>query len=123
MSRPPPLISIVDDDLSVRRALRRLVQSAGYAVATFASALGLLDSSMLSRTACVVLDIYLPGMSGFDLQERLALDRPSLPIIFITAQDDPVTRDRVRQSGVAALRKPFDDHALLHAIRTLVGPA
>jgi FixJ family two-component response regulator len=124
MASTAPLISIVDDDLSVRRALGRLVQSAGYTVATFASAREFLDSPALSRAACLVLDISLQGdislhgMSGFDLQERLAADHPSLPIIFITALDQAATRERFRRSGVAAqLRKPFDEHTLLLAIR------
>lgn len=113
-----PLISILDDDPSVGRALRRLVQSAGYPVATFASAREFLDSPALARAACLVLDISLDGMSGFDLQERLAADHPSLPIIFMTALDEATTRARFRRSGVAVrLHKPFDEHALLHAIR------
>ena len=113
-----PLISIVDDDLSIRRALHRLVQSAGYSVATFASAREFLDSPALDRAGCLVLDISLEGMSGFELQERLAMDHPLLPIIFITALDEAMTRGRFRRSGVRALlRKPFDEHTLLHAIR------
>ena len=93
-----PLISIVDDDLSVRRALRRLVQSAGYSAETFASAREFLDSSPSGRTACLVLDIHLEGMSGFELQERLAADPDPIPIIFITAHDDAATRERARQT-------------------------
>ena len=118
MASTAPLISIVDDDLSVCRALGRLVQSAGYAVATFASAREFLDSRALTRAACLVLDISMEGMSGFGLQERLAADHPSLPIIFMTALDEAATRERFRRSGVAVqLHKPFDEHALLHAIR------
>lgn len=117
MTSTAPLISIVDDDRSVRRALGRLVHSAGYTVATFASAGEFLDSPVLARAACLVLDISLEGMSGFGLQERLAADHPSLPIIFITALDEATTRERFRRSGVAALYKPFDEHTLLHAIR------
>ncbi len=117
MTSTTPLVSIVDDDLSVRRALGRLVQSEGYAVATFASAREFLDSTALALAACLVLDISMEGMSGFDLQARLATDHPSLPIIFITALDDATTRERFRRSGVAQLlRKPFDEHALFHAI-------
>jgi FixJ family two-component response regulator len=112
-----PLISIVDDDVSVCRALRRLVRSAGYTVETFASAREFLDSSPSGRTACLVLDIHLDGMSGFELSEQLAEDRTAIPIIFITAHDDAPTRERVRRAGVAAyLPKPFDEQALLHAI-------
>lgn len=118
MASSAPLISIVDDDLSVRRALRRLVQSAGYTVATFASAREFLDSPARAQVACLVLDISLDGMSGFDLQERLAVDHPALPIIFITALDEVTTRERFRRSGVAVqLRKPVDEHTLLHAIK------
>jgi FixJ family two-component response regulator len=121
---PVSLISIVDDDVSVRRALRRLVQSAGYTVETFASAREFLDSSSLGRTSCLILDIHLGGMSGFELQERLAADPTALPIIFITAHDDATTRERVRQSGVAGyLRKPFDGLTLIEAIQTAVGAA
>jgi len=119
-----PLISIVDDDLSVRRALRRLLQSAGYSVETFASAGEFLGSSPVGRTACLVLDIRLEGMTGFDLHERLAADRAAIPIIFITAHDDTSTRERVQRAGVAAyLPKPFDQSALLAAIQKVVKPA
>ena len=117
MPHTMPLISIVDDDVSVCRALRRLVRSAGYTVETFASAREFLDSSPSGRTACLVLDIYLDGMSGFELSEQLAEDRTAIPIIFITAHDDAPTRERVRRASVAAyLPKPFDEQALLDAI-------
>jgi FixJ family two-component response regulator len=113
-----PLISIIDDDVSVRRALRRLVRSAGYAVETFASAPEFVDSIPSARTACLILDIHLDGMTGFELQERLAADGVGIPIVFITAHDDAATRERVRQCGVAGyLRKPFDKQALLDAIQ------
>lgn len=119
-----PLISIVDDDLSVRRALRRLLQSAGYSVETFASAGEFLGSSPVGRTACLVLDIRLEGMTGFELQERLAADRAGIPTIFITAHDDAPTRERVQRAGVAAyLPKPFDQSAFLAAIQKVVTPA
>ena len=115
-----PLISIVEDDASVRRALRRLLQSAGYAVETFASGTEFFDSAAIGRTTCLVLDIQLGDMTGFEVQARLAGDRAMVPIIFITAHDDAATRERVRQSGVALyLRKPFEKSALLGAIRTV----
>jgi len=85
MAHTPPVISIVDDDPSVRRALHRLVQSAGYTGETFASAGEFLDSSPLGRTACLVLDIHLGTTTGFDLEEQLAAYRAAIPIIFITA--------------------------------------
>jgi FixJ family two-component response regulator len=123
MSKPTPMISIVDDDLSVRRALRRLVGSAGYLVETFASAREFLGSTPSTRTACLILDIYMDGMSGFELQERLEAERLAIPIIFITAHDDAATRERIRRSGAAGyLGKPFDGQALLDAIVRVAGP-
>ena len=117
------LVSIVDDDHSVRRALRRLVQFAGFTVETFASAEDFLSSASLVRTACLVLDIHLNGgMSGFELQAQLTADRVVIPIIFITAHDDVATRERAENSGAAAyLCKPFDEELLLDAVRGVVG--
>jgi FixJ family two-component response regulator len=123
MPKSGPMISIVDDDLSVRRALRRLVSSAGYLVETFESAPEFLRSAPSSRTACLVLDIYLEGMNGFELQEQLVADRVAIPIIFMTAHDDAATRERIRRSGAAGyLGKPFDGQALLDAIHRIAGP-
>jgi FixJ family two-component response regulator len=123
MPKPAPMISIVDDDRSVRRALRRLVQSEGYLVETFASGPEFLRSGPLARTACLVLDIYLEGMTGFELLEQLAADDVAIPIIFMTAHDDAATRERIRRSGAAGyLGKPFDGQALLDAIQRVVGP-
>ena len=125
MDKPTPMISIVDDDPSVRRALNRLIGSAGYLVETFASAREFLGSTPSStHTACLVLDIYLEGMNGFALQERLEADRLAIPIIFMTAHDDAATRERIRRSGAAGfLGKPFDGQALLDAILRVAGPA
>jgi FixJ family two-component response regulator len=118
------LISIVDDDFSVRRAVGRLVKAAGYSVETFATAHEFLDSFPSDRTACLVLDIHLNGMSGFDLEKRLRAERVAIPIIFITAHDDAATRERARGSGAAGyLAKPFDGQALLDVIGTVVGSA
>src|SRR5216683_3950755 len=101
MNNVARLISIVDDDLSVRRALGRLVKAAGYSVETFASAHEFLDSSPSDRTACLVLDIHLNGMSGFDLEERLMAERVAIPIIFW---------------ATGYLAKPFDGQVLLDVI-------
>lgn len=118
------LISIVDDDLSVRRALGRLVQSEGYLVETHASAHDFLSSMPSARIGCLVLDIHLDGMNGFELQERLASDHISIPIVFITAHDDLATRKRIGESGAAGfLVKPFDPQALLDAIHRVAGSA
>ena len=117
------LVSIVDDDHSVRRALRRLVRFAGFTAETFASAEDFLSSAALPRTACLVLDIHLNGgMNGFELQAQLAADRVAIPIIFITAHDDVSTRARAETSGAAGyLSKPFDEELLFDAIRGVVG--
>jgi FixJ family two-component response regulator len=117
------LISVVDDDHSVRRALRRLVRFAGFTAETFASAEDFLSSAFLVRTGCLVLDIHLNGgMSGFELQAQLTADRVAIPIIFITAHDDVSLRERAKKSGAAAyLCKPFNDELLLDAIRGVVG--
>jgi FixJ family two-component response regulator len=118
-----PVIAIVDDDPSVRRALHRLVRSAGYAVQVFASAHEFLDSLPGRRAACLVLDIHLNGMSGFDLLERLATEKVDVPVIFISAHDDAPTRERIERSGAAAyLWKPVDEQALLGAICQAIGP-
>lgn len=126
MADTQSVISIVDDDLSVRRALSRLVRLAGYAVESFASAPEFLASAQRGRPACLILDIQLErgGMSGFDLQERLVADGVTIPTIFITAHGDAHTRERVKQSGVAGfLSKPFGDQALLDLIRRVTCPA
>ena len=117
------LVSIVDDDRSIRRALRRLVRSAGFAAETFASAEDFLGSASLILTACLVLDIHLNGgMTGFELQTQLKVDGVVIPIIFITADDGVSMRERVHSSGAAGyLCKPFDDHLLIEAIRGAVG--
>jgi FixJ family two-component response regulator len=112
-----PIVAIVDDDVSVRRSLTRLVRSAGFVVETFASAREFLEWLPRGRAACLVLDVYMNEMSGFDLEERL-----TVPIIYMTAQDDAPTRRRIKKSGAAGhLWKPFDDQALLDAIRRAVG--
>ena len=123
MPKTTSLISIVDDDHSVRRALRRLVRLAGFTAEAFSSAEDFLISPFLERTACLVLDIHLNGgMSGFALQSRLTADRVVIPIIFITAHDEASLRERAEASGAAAyLCKPFNDEVLLDAIREALG--
>jgi FixJ family two-component response regulator len=124
MHEPTAMITIVDDDASVARALQRLVQSAGYLVETFASGPEFLGSMPSTRTACLVLDIYLEGMTGFELQEQMKLDRLVIPIIFMTAHDNSTTRERISRAGtVGYLVKPFDGQVLLDAILRVVGPA
>jgi FixJ family two-component response regulator len=117
------LISIVDDDHSIRRALHRLLRLAGFSAETFESAEEFLRSASLVLTACLVLDIHLNGgMTGFELQAKLTADRIVIPIIFITAHDNASTRERAAHCrAVAYLCKPFDEALLLDAIRGVVG--
>jgi FixJ family two-component response regulator len=117
MHQTAPAIVVIDDDASVRRALQRLLQSAGFTVETFSTAREFLDANYWAQTDCLVLDIHLPGMSGFELQEYLAVSGVPIPIVFITALDDVSTRERVnRAGGVGYLRKPFDQDTLIEAI-------
>jgi FixJ family two-component response regulator len=118
------LISIVDDDPSVRRAVQRMVEAAGYSAETFASAGEFLRSAPRGRTACLVLDLDLGGITGLDLQQCLAADGAGIPIVFITAADDCAARARAIDGGAAAyLHKPFDAPALLEAITRALRPA
>jgi FixJ family two-component response regulator len=114
-------VCIVDDDTSLLRALQRLVTAAGFRAAAFLSAEAFLASDYRAGCGCLVLDVNLGGLSGFDLHERLIADGVPVPVIFITAHDDIVTRERARAAGaVAYLRKPFDDDLLIEAIRGVV---
>jgi FixJ family two-component response regulator len=117
-----PAIAIIDDDASVRRALQRLLRAAGFAVVTFATAREFLDAGQRDQTACLVLDIHLPGMTGFELQEHLAAIGVTIPIIFITAHDEVQTRERARRAGaIEYLRKPFDQGVMIEAIARAIG--
>jgi FixJ family two-component response regulator len=122
MSQIAPAIAVIDDDASVRRALQRLLQSASFTVETFATAREFLDADYWAQTACLVLDIHLPGMSGFELAEYLAVSGVPIPIVFITALDDVSTCERASRAGaVGYLRKPFDQGTLIEAISRAIG--
>jgi len=113
------LISIVDDDESVRRTTKLLVESFGYRAAVFESAESFLKSDQLYDTSCLVVDIQMPGMNGLQLQSHLAAEGCFIPIIFITAYGDQESRRRALQAGaVAFLDKPFSDEQLLKNIRS-----
>jgi len=117
-----PRIAVVDDDESVREALKGLLRSAGYAVAVFASAEAFLTSGQVDDPACLVLDVRMPGMSGVDLQDRLRASRIAVPVVFMTAHADANVRARVLAAGaVDLLQKPFGDQALLGAIEKALG--
>jgi FixJ family two-component response regulator len=113
----PPLISVVDDDESVRESLSGLIRSVGFGVMVFASAEEFLSSNRLLDTDCLILDVRMPGMNGLELQRRLATSHMSIPVIFITAHGDEEARMRALNGGaVEYLLKPFSEEALLRAI-------
>jgi FixJ family two-component response regulator len=111
------LISIVDDDASMRNSTRRLVRSFGFKAEAFASAREFLDSGCVDRTACLILDMRMPGMDGLDLQRHLAEANHRIPIVFITATASLEEQRRAIEAGaVEFLRKPVSEQALLSAI-------
>jgi len=112
------LVAIVDDDRSVQRALKDLMESAGLSAACFGSAEEFLDSDQRNQTTCLVADIRMPGMSGLDLQAKLQAGGFPIPIIFITAHGDAKMKMQAMNEGaVEFLYKPFDDEALLEKVR------
>ena len=114
-----PLISVVDDDRSIVEAVVSLLESVGYTAAGFVSAQEFLNSPHLRRTACLILDVRMPGMSGLELQRRLAAENIHTPIIFITAHgDQEISADALRAGATALLRKPFGQESLLGALRS-----
>jgi len=116
------VVYLVDDDESVRRALQRLLRSAGFEVKAFSSAEAFLQSENLDVRACIVLDIRMPGLTGFDVQEKLASKGIRIPVITVSAFDDAETRERARKLGaVAFFRKPVDGQALIDAIHWATG--
>ena len=112
------LVSVVDDDESVRESLPDLLRECGFAVEAFASAEAFLASACLGQTQCLLLDIAMPGMSGLELQRELTRRRHAIPIVFITAHGDETDRPRLlAQGAVACLFKPFSETALLEALQ------
>jgi FixJ family two-component response regulator len=113
------LVSVVDDDESVRESLPDMLRQFGFAAEAFSSAEAFLASDVLGRTSCLILDVAMPGMSGPDLQRELATHGPAIPIVFITASGDKAIRTRVLADGaVECLFKPFSEAALLDALNT-----
>ena len=116
------LVSVVDDDESIRRTTRLLIESFGFRAAAFESAEGFLRSGQFHDTACLIVDVRMPGMNGLQLQSHLAA-ACGIPIIFITAYDDKESQRRAMQAGaVAFLAKPFADEQLLQTIRSTLRP-
>jgi FixJ family two-component response regulator len=112
-----PLVSVVDDDDSVRESLPDLLRELGFAAQAFSSAEEFLASGYVDQNRCLILDVAMPGMSGPDLRRELKLRRQEIPVVFITAQTDEAIRSRILEQGaVECLLKPFGDIALLDAI-------
>src|SRR5882672_11261417 len=116
------IVSIVDDDASLRRSLQRLLMSAGLSVETFESAEVFLKSGSLDKTSCLVLDLRMPGMGGLGLLRHLAESGTRIPVIIVTAHGDEDTMQRSLQAGALAfLKKPVQGAALLDAVRSALG--
>jgi FixJ family two-component response regulator len=116
------VISIVDDDASVRESLTSLFRSLGFQVEAYASAEAFLDSGHARATQCLLLDVRMPGMSGLELQQRLAAASIRAPIIFLTAHGDEDMRTHALRAGaVDVLPKPFSEKALLDAVHAALG--
>jgi FixJ family two-component response regulator len=111
------LVSVVDDDESVRESLPDLLRQLGFAAEAFPSAEAFLASDVVSKTSCLLLDVAMPGMSGTDLQQELAQRDQHIPIVFITGHGDQAIRPRLLARGAAeCLFKPFSEAALLDAL-------
>ena len=116
------LIGVVDDDVSVRRSLRRLLEAQGFLVTTFASGPELLEYPNPSALACLVLDVRMPDMTGLDIQRHLAAQGVQTPIVFISGHDDPKVQEQAMRAGAAGfLRKPFDEAELVGCIERAIG--
>ena len=117
------LVSVVDDDESVRESLPDLLQQFGFASRAFSSAEEFLASGCMGQTRCLLLDVAMPGMTGPDLQQELIRRRQAIPIIFITADRDMIVRQRlIEQGAVECLFKPFSGTALLEAVNSALYP-
>ena len=118
----PVMVSVVDDDESVRESLPDLLRQFGYAAQAFSSSEAFLASGAANETSCLILDIAMPGMSGPALQEELRRRRQEIPIVFITAHCDQTERERLLAQGAAGcLFKPFSETALIEALDTALG--
>ncbi len=117
-----PLVSIIDDDESLRLALVGLVRSLGYEARGFESAEAFLQSGVLASCACVVSDIQMPGMSGIELKQHLTVENIALPMVMITARPDPSLEEKARAAGaVGFLKKPFEASALIACLDRALG--
>jgi FixJ family two-component response regulator len=121
MPHAMPVVFVVDDDVSVRESLEALIRFAGWRVEVFATAQEFLSHGRVAAPSCLVLDLALPDLHGLDLQKRVAVDRPDMPIIFITGYGDvPTSVQAMKTGAVEFLTKPFSDEILLNAIRDAI---
>jgi FixJ family two-component response regulator len=121
MSQASPVVFVVDDDVSIRESLEALLQKAGWCVETFDSALKFLARPPVLVPNCLVLDVALPGLNGLDLQKRVVVERPGMPIIFITGQGDiPMTVQAMKAGAIEFLTKPYKGDVLLQSIKSAV---
>ena len=117
MARKQTTVYVIDDDQSVRTSMARLLQSANFNAATFGSVNDFFSEPKREDNACILVDIRMPGLTGFDLQQKLAATGAKIPVIVISASDEAPVREHARQLGaVSFFRKPVDDQALLDAI-------
>lgn len=118
MAGAPPLVAIVDDDKSIRVAVSNLLQSAGWSTAAFDDARSFLGSAHRQRAACIVADVRMPGITGFEMHEELVASGQGIPTVLITAYPDDSVRARAREAGiVCCLSKPFAPDELLDCVR------
>jgi FixJ family two-component response regulator len=111
------ILATVDDDRRVRASVQSVLESAGYEAVSFESAEAFLQSGAVSRVTCIIADVRMPGIDGLELQRRVHGDRPTLPVVFITAHDDEeIRRQALRDGAFAFLVKPFDGGELLEHI-------
>jgi FixJ family two-component response regulator len=121
MPQASPIVFVVDDDISVRESLELLIRHEDLEVETFASSQAFLDRPLVFAPSCLILDFSLPGLNGLELQKRVAVERPDMPIIFITGHGDiPMTVQAMKAGAVEFLTKPFSDEVLLNAIRNSI---
>jgi FixJ family two-component response regulator len=114
-----PLVCVVDDDSLIRDSTVRLIRSFGFRVEAFASAEEFGDSGYLEETACLILDVRMPGMDGLELQYRLSESSKRIPIVFITAHaDEEQERHAIEAGAIGFLYKPFSQESLLQAVRS-----
>ena len=119
-----PVVAAVDDDFRVRESIESLLESAGYAPILFASAEEFLRSGMLATATCVITDVRMPGMDGIELQRRIRLVRPGLPVILISAHyDDGIRQKAIEEGALEFLYKPFDGADLLRIIQSALTQA